>query len=159
MNKLFWFQKTLSAALPKAEVMARLRAAFSDQRALCLSELNAAEDELSFSVKGESILAYNSFRPDVQIQLMETAGGTDVVIHCQIKKAVRIIICVFLSLFALLTAGMVISLIRDQLDPPMLLIPLGMALFAVLLCYFGLRLSSRELIAAARKAIQSHENA
>lgn len=49
---------------------------------------------------------------------------------------------------------MVISLIRDQLDPPMLLIPLGMALFAVLLCYFGLRLSSREIIAVAQKAIQ-----
>ena len=159
MNKLFPFQKTLSAALPKTEAMSRLRAAFSDQRAFCLSDLNASEDELSFSVRGESILVYNSFRPDVRMQLTETAGGTDVVIHCRIKKYTRIIICVFLSLFALLAAGMAISLIRDQLDPAMLLIPLGMALYAVLLCYFGLRLSSREVIAAARKAIQSHENA
>ena len=154
MNKLFWFQKTLSTVLPKTEVMARLRAAFSDQRAFCLSELNAAENELSFSVKGESVLVHNSFRPDVRMQLTETAGGTDVQIRCRIKKSVRIIICVYLSLFALLAAGMVISLIRDQLDPAMVLIPLGMALFAVLLCYFGLRLSSREIIAVAQKAIQ-----
>ena len=154
MCKLFFYERTLSTALPKTEAMARLRAAFSDQRSFCLSVLNASEDELSFSVKGESILVHNSFRPDVRMRLTETAGGTDVQIRCQIKKAVRVFVCVTLSLLALLAAGMLISLIRDQLDPPMLLIPLGMALFAVQLCYFGLRLSSREIITVAQNAIK-----
>ena len=125
MNKLFWFEKTLSSVLPKTEALARLRAAFSDQRSFCLSDLNAAENELSFSVKGESILVHNSFRPDVRMRLTETAGGTDVQIRCQIKKVELVFICVSLSLLVLLAAGMAISLLRDQLDPPDAPDPLG----------------------------------
>ena len=153
MCKLFFYERILPTALSKTEAMARLQETFSDQRSFCLSDLNASEDELSFSVKGESILVHNSFRPDVRMQLTETAGGTDVQIRCQIKKVELVFICVSLSLLTLLAAGMLISLLRDQLDPAMLLIPLGMALFAVLMCFIGLRLSSREVIAAVQKAI------
>ena len=154
MCKLFCFEKTLSAALSKEDALKRLCAAFSGDRGLCLSGLTATADTLSFSVKGESVLAYNSFRPDVQMRLTETEEGTDVQIRFQIKRSVRILACVVYILLAAFAAVWLWFLIQGELEPAMLLIPLGMALFSVLMCRFGLRLSSREVISIARNAVR-----
>ena len=157
MRSLFCFDKTLFTALPKNKTMARLQEMFSGDYGRELSDLTVTEDTLSFSVKDHPGLVYNSFRPDVWMRMMEQDGGTGIQLRCQAKRFVRVFACVYLSLLALIAVGMVLSLIRGQLDPAMLLIPLGMAVFMLLLCYCGLRLSSKWIITAAQNVVRFHE--
>ena len=158
MYKLFCFDKALFTALPKDEAMARLQAAFSGDYGDELSDLTATEDVLSFSVKDRFGLVYNSFRPDVRMLLTEQDGGTGIRIRCRLKRFARIFVCVFLLLLAAYEAVMLLFLIRGNLDPAMLLIPPGMAVFAVLLGNIGLRLSSKWIIDAAQNAVKSSED-
>ena len=157
MYKLFCFDKALFTALPKDEAVALLQAAFSGDYGDELSDLAATEDVLSFSVKDRFGLVYNSFRPDVRMTLIEKDGCSEVEIHCQMKRTARILVCILLLLLAAYTAVMLWFLIKGDLVPSMLLIPPGMAGFAVLLCNFGLRVSSKWIIAAAQNAIRFHE--
>ena len=154
MYKLFCFDKALFTALPKDEAMARLQAAFSGDHGSSLSDLNVTEEVLSFSVKDRFGLVYNGFRPDVRMLLTEQDGGTGIRIRCRLKRFARIFVCVFLLLLAAYEAVMLRFLIQGDLDPAMLLIPLGMAVFALLLCNCGLRLSSKRIIAAAQNAVK-----
>ena len=154
MYKLFCFDKALFTALPKDEAMARLQAAFSGDYGDELSDLTATEDVLSFSVKDRFGLVYNGFRPDVRMLLTEQDGGTGIRIRCRLKRFARIFVCVFLLLLAAYEAVMLWFLIKGDLVPSMLLIPPGMAGFAVLLCNFGLRVSSKWIIAAAQDAVK-----
>ena len=158
MVKFFCFDKTLFTALPKNEAMARLQAAFSGDYGDELSDLTVREDVFAFSVKDRFGLVYNSFRPDVRMLLTEQDGGIGIQIRCQVKRFTRVFACIFLLLLAAYEAVMLCFLIRGDLVPSMLLIPPGMAVFAMLLCNFGLRLSSRWIIDAAQNAVKSSED-
>ena len=158
MHKLFCFDKDLFTTLSKNEAMARLRETFSGDYGDELSDLTVTEDALSFSVKDRFGLVYNSFRPDVRMLLTEQDGGAGIQIQCRIKRFSRVFAGVLLLLLAAYEAVLLRFLIKGNLDPAMLLIPPGMAVFMVLLGNCGLRLSSRWIITAAQNAVKSSED-
>ena len=58
---LFSYNTVFSCPYAKADAMARVHKALTDDRAMRLSPIRAAEDELTFETKREYLLEKNSF--------------------------------------------------------------------------------------------------
>ncbi len=152
---LFSHVAVYSSPLPPQEAMARVRSPLEANRAMRITPIRTAENELSFGVKTAYLLEKNSFLPDVRVHFSRTAAGTDVETVCGLKRITLVLFTVFSVLLAVLEILLLRMYFRDALENNIvLLIPVIMIAFSVLMVYFGLPLSSRDTLYVIRTALQ-----
>ena len=152
---LFSHVAVYSSPLPPQEAMVRVRSALEADRAMRITPIRSAENELSFGVKNAYLLEKNSFLPDVRVHFSRTAAGTVVKTVCGLKRVTQVLFTVFSVLLAALEILLLCMYFRGSLDSGVvLLIPVIMIVFSVLMVYFGLPLSSRDTLYVIRTALQ-----
>ena len=156
---LFTCNTFFSCPYAKAEAMARVHKAFTDDRAMRLSPIQASEDELTFDTKREYLLEKNSFYPEVSIRFRDADAGTAVQTQCRIKQLVQIFAYCYTVLLALIELLLLIMLFRGTLSSPLLLlIPVVLFVFQCTMTFFGIRLSSRDVLYVIRTALKQDES-
>ena len=150
----FHYIKTLHCALSRPEAIARVQETITKDKTLCIAQWNVTSDELSFALKQPFGLVYNSFLPHVRVTFREIASGTELTICCRLQKTTRVIQLVYLLLGAAMELGMVVTCLIAKASSPALLVLPGILAFSVILSYFGLRLSSRDILQQITSAVQ-----
>ena len=153
--KLFHYVTNCSSSLQKQEAIARVQSALTSDRAMRITPIRATENELFFSVKNTYFLEKNSFIPDVRIQFCDTETGSGVETVCSLKRIARIFFTVMTALLAALEILLLCWYFSRKLDDSVvLLIPVIMIVFSCLITFFGLRLSSRDVLYVIRAALK-----
>lgn len=94
--------------------------------------------------KKNNILFVNSFSPVVTLSFFENACGTRVRVNFQLMSAVKVILCIFVIVAIAFETCLINLYLQNNLASPFLmLLPPLLAVYALLLCYFGLRVMSR----------------
>lgn len=154
-GSLLAYTRKYHSPLPKQEAITRVQDALEADRAMRITPIRTAENELSFGVKNAILLEKNSFLPDVCIHFSRTAAGTEAETVCSLKRVTRVLFTVFTVLLAALEILLLCWYFRRSLDfGVVLLIPVIMIAFSILLIFFGLRLSSRDTLYVIRTALQ-----
>ena len=155
---LFSYINNYNSPIPKQEAMDRVQKAFTDDRAMRISPIRATEDELAFETKPDYYLEKNAFLPEVAVRFEDADTGTTVQTRCQVKRIIRIFTLCYSALLAVIELLLLTMQLRGTLDNPLLLLlPVIMFGFMCTMTFFGLRLSSRDVLFVIRTALQQEE--
>lgn len=107
---------------------------------------SADNEQYRIMAKKKNIFFINSFLPIVKINICENGCGTRVTANFQLRPIIKVLI----SIFIIVAIAFEICLINlymqnDLASPFLLLLPLLLALYALVLSYFGLRVMARPI--------------
>lgn len=103
-------------------------------------------NKIILSPKSESIIFYNSFVPDLQIELEERSDNTEVHICFKLQNIIRIIILIFIFIGIFIQILTIARSISDRYLSFVILLPLGLIILSIVFANFGLYLSSKSVL-------------
>lgn len=134
----FYCDKDAEQALPQLENAIK--------KELAVKQCRIENEKLSFALKHQAGLSRNSFRPKVEIRIIKGESVTLLHVYFALQGFVQVFLLVYLAMAGLMEMFMLGMLLADNLSSPLLLLlPVGMGLFACALAWCGLGFSTKSV--------------
>ena len=105
---------------------------------------SVASNEFSFNVYPTFFLERNAFLPNVHVVVVPNDGGSICVFEYSLKKETKILFVIYVVI-ALIFETLLLLYFKHLSSPLLLLIPLGLIVFAAVMTFCGLYVSSTQI--------------
>ncbi|MBR4132588.1 MAG: hypothetical protein IKT99_06380 [Oscillospiraceae bacterium] len=154
LESLFTRVMTEYTVLPVPEAMDLVLEAITDDRNWRYTPVQAAENELSFSVRSRRVSRFTTFCPEVTVRFNATEEGTSVRTVCRSREQIRIMLPLVTVIFALLEIyNLILAKNVSQPGAAIILLPILWIVLLGLLTCLGLRLPAKEIQRMFQKAL------
>ena len=154
LESLFTRVMTEYTVLPVPEAMDLVLEAITDDRNWRYTPIQAAENELSFSVRSRRVSRFTTFCPEVTVRFEATEEGTSVRTVCRSREQIRIMLPLVTVIFALLEIyNLILAKNGSQPGAAIILLPILWIVLLGLLTCLGLRLPAKEIQQMIQKAL------
>ena len=154
LESLFSRVMTEYTVLPVPEAMDLVLEAITDDRNWRYTPVQAAENELSFSVRSRRFARFTTFCPEVTVRFEATEEGTSVRTVCRSREQIRIMLPLVTVIFSLLEIyNLILAKNGSQPGAAIILLPILWIVLLVLLTCLGLRLPAKEIQQMIQKAL------
>ena len=137
----------IDCAIPSDVLMGAIQAACESSEMYAIRKVRRSAEKMQFLVTTGNWMFRNSFLPQVTVIRQDGERAARVVFECRLPLGVRVILMVYWLLLGVFEVGMLISSFSGAMEPTLLLgLPIGMALFLLLLSFAGFKLSSKAFL-------------
>lgn len=105
---------------------------------------HASQFEIDFNVHPTLFLERNAFLPNVYVVVSPADSGSICRFEYTLKKGARILFAIYIGI-ALILESLLLLIVKYLSSPFLLLIPLGLLIFAAMMTFGGLYVSSMQI--------------